>query len=615
MKKLLKWIVIFLGIILLLVILATLSVTTFVNPNRFKPLITERITRLTGHPITIVGDLSWKVFPNIGIQVDHVVLQNPEGFQEKVFADIAEATVMIKLFPLFKHKVESSGITIDGMTLHLIKDAKGNNNWDFKIAKNVGVFPNSPEIVSQNPAQKTPYAFAIAGIHITNSTITWSDEQKKQSVVVKNFEFHAKDINFINPIPVTTSFDYQSQNPALQGRVTLKADIAMNLPSQIFALKNVDLNLESDKRDLHLTGDMTADLKRETLQWTSFAGEMGKLKFSGKMSGTEIKSAPKFEGHVTLAPMDMRDWLKDEGFSVQNIQTLKPVSGDVDFVFGTKPFSLQGKFKAGTLQINHMTFNNINLPTTIANGVLTISPIKADFYQGIADGSATLNLSNQKVSFDMKLHHFETRALLKDMMPAKTKLTLEGSGDVNLSVKTEGATSDAKIKNLNGKGDFRFNQGAILGIDIPNLINSAYAIIKKTPLSSNNTGQTPFNELAGTFNIQNGVISNQDFRLTAQQFTVNGQGKIDLPRNNIYYQLKTLLNKASVEDKNGLMNLYGVAIPILISGDLQNPHIGLDTSDLGKTLAEIQAKKVEIKIKDQLKGKKASEILNKLFGH
>lgn len=613
MKKLLKWITIFLGIIVLLVILGVLSVTTFVNPNRFKPLITERLAQMTGHPITIEGDLSWTVFPNVGIKVNHVILQNPASFQEKIFAKINDATITVKLLPLFKHKVESSGITIDGMTLNLIKDAKGKNNWDFNVAKNPGVSAEMSS--SQNRIQKAPLAIAIAGVHITNSSVTWRDEQKKQLVQVTHFNFHAKDINFINPIPVTTSFDVNSKNPSFQGHIELKSDIALNLSSQIFALKNVDLTMDSNKNHVRMKGNLTADLQRETFQWTEFNGEMGKLQFSGKISGTDIKGAPKFAGHLTLAPMDMREWLKESGYPVQNIQMLDPVSGDFDFTFGTAPFSLVGKLKAGTLQINHMTFRNVNLPTKFANGVLTISPMKADFYQGIADGAATLNLTNQKVSFDMKLHHFDAQALLKDVMSGKSKITLSGTGDVNVSVKTEGVDAAAKIKNLNGKGDFRFNQGAIVGIDLPNLINSAYAIAKKTPLQSNNTGQTPFNELSGTFTIQNGVISNQDFRLTATQFSTTGQGTIDLPRSKIHYQLKTLLNKASVEDKNGLLNLYGVSIPVLISGDLQNPKIGLDASEIGKILGEIQAKKVEVQIKDQLKGKKASEILNSLFGH
>lgn len=608
MKKFFKWAGIIIGILLLLMILAVVSLVTLVNPNRFKTAITERVSAMTGRVLTIDGDLSWSVFPNIGLKVDHLVLHNPPQFKEKNFAVIDHATVMVKLFPLFKHKVESSGITLDGMKLHLVKDAKGNDNWHLIPVK---VEDKVVQSTVEKRVQKAPLLIAIAGVHVTNASITYVDEQKNQSAEIKNFELHAKDISLLNPFPVTSRFDYQLQNPSMKGQVSLKSDVALNLAAQVFAFKNLDLNVQNEKYQVNLRGDMTADLKRETLQWTNFQGNTGKLKFSGNLSGSDIVRAPQFKGHFTLNPFDMREWLKDAGFDIGNLQVLNPVSGAFDLTANNKGVNLQGKLQAAALQMNHLQFTNLTIPTHYQNGILNLSPIKADFYRGTMEGS--VKLEGTKAALQTSFQHFEAALLLKDLLGEKGKLKFSGTGNLNISATTD-IQQDA-LKNLNGKGQFGFDNGVLQGIDIPNLINSAYAIVKKTPLQESNRGQTDFGKMTGTFSIQNGIVTNNDLLLSAPQFTTNGNGTIDLPQQQIRYHLKTLLNKASIEDKDTMLNLYGVSIPILISGSLQNPRIGLDGEEVAKLLAGVQVKKVEMQIKDKLKGKKASELLNSLFGH
>jgi AsmA protein len=251
------------------------------------------------------------------------------------------------------------------------------------------------------------------------------------------------------------------------------------------------------------------------------------------------------------------------------------------------------------------------MPTLYQNGVLTISPLKGDFYQGALTG--TVKLEGSRLLTLASLNNFDASLLLKDLIGDKSKLKFSGIGHMSVDV-TSDLTKNV-LQNLNGKGQFGFDNGVLKGIDIANMINSAYAVLKKTPLQSENSGQTDFGKMTGTFVIKNGIVQNNDLLLVAPQFTVNGQGMLDLPSLQINYHLKTLLNKANIEDKDSVLNLYGVAIPILITGSLQNPQIGLDGNEVAKLLAGVQVKKVEMRIKDKLKGKKASELLNNLFGH
>ena len=84
------------------------------------------------------------------------------------------------------------------------------------------------------------------------------------------------------------------------------------------------------------------------------------------------------------------------------------------------------------------------------------------------------------------------------------------------------------------------------------------------------------------------------------------------------------------------MNLYGITIPVLIKGNLQDPSVRLDSATLGKAIAVKQLEKVrddaKQKIEDQLEKKlpdvgkllkgtsnkelqeKAQSVLNNLLG-
>src|SRR5690348_13987385 len=121
--KLLKIIAGLLGIVVLIGILALVLLVTFVSPNRFKPLIIDQVKKYTGRDLVIDGDLSWTIFPSLGVKVGHLELNNPTGFKQKTFAEIDSATVGVKLFPLLHKHVESSGVTLSGMKLYLIKNA------------------------------------------------------------------------------------------------------------------------------------------------------------------------------------------------------------------------------------------------------------------------------------------------------------------------------------------------------------------------------------------------------------------------------------------------------------------------------------------------------------
>ena len=75
--KLAGWAI--LGVVVLLV-LASIAVVVFVDPNDYKDDIAKAVRDRTGRDLKLDGNLSLSVFPWLAIETGHAELGNPPGF-------------------------------------------------------------------------------------------------------------------------------------------------------------------------------------------------------------------------------------------------------------------------------------------------------------------------------------------------------------------------------------------------------------------------------------------------------------------------------------------------------------------------------------------------------
>lgn len=617
MKKTIKWIGITAGMVLLLTILLVISLATFVNPNRFKPLLAEKIKHYTGSQLIIDSDLSWTIFPTFGVKTGHMVLKNPDGFDGGIFAEVKNVTVSIKLMPLLHKKIESNGIKLEGMKLHLIKNSQGKVNWNFQEESP----KTSSTISSEEHAKFSPLAVAILGLTISDSEITWTDEQKKQSISLEDFNLFAKDINLLKPFPVSLKFTLVNTAKALHSKVSVNTNASLNIDAEVFSFRNIKIitHTEQNKHSIEvtLTGDVMADLAKQTLQWENFHARSANLTLTGKVSVANLSTNPITTGHLQLAPFDLRKWLKDSGQDIAMIQVLKNVSGEVDLIPVEKSIALKGKLVVDEIDAGHVKVTNVMIPIRYNQGILSLTPISASFYQGKCSGDMNidLNAAMPHVALIASLSRFNVAALMQDLSPNQ-KLTLAGNGNIDIKMTTLGGGKQTMLKNMNGQGHFSSANGALKGIDINYLISSATAKVTKKESSASNTKQTNFDELKGSFVIHGGVIGNNDLVMSSTDFVTKGQGSIDLMNQTIDYRLQTWLTQMGQGKQ--LMNLYGLAIPIRITGSLKTPQMGLDIDALTKLIAEQQVQKVKTQLQERIeKGKipeKAGKFLQNLLG-
>ncbi len=620
MTKILKFTIVFILTLVLIAIIAMVSLAMFVSPNRFKPVIVEQVMKKTGRELTIDGDLSWTFFPSVGLKTGHVLLSNPAGFTPKTFVEIQNATIGVQLLPLLQGSIRSSGITLNGMKLNLIRNANGKTNWTFDQQATA---PVSPTTKNSTTAKTTPVAtpvntsraaigLTISGVDVSDATITWRDDQAKKFITIDKFGLHAQDINLNEPFPIKSDFDFTSKDPAVAGHIALTSKITFNYAKQLYAFRDLEFTANvlqnNNKIKMSINADTIVDLTQQTLKLSNVVGRVENLTLNGKVDVVNLMSSPSATGHFIIVPFDLKQWLQNIGQKVEQLQTVKNVAGNLDFTASQNAVTAQGSVKIDEMQANNVKLTNLVVPFNFQNNILNFAPVTAVFYKGDLQSQAKVNLGSAtpQISVQAKLANFQMQPLWEDLAGTKSKVKMTGAGHFDIQVTTSGADANPILKNLNGTSHLNITNGVLQGVDIGHAIDSAYALMKKqTAPEGVGSNQTTFSTFSGSAVIKNGVIHSEDLLIDSPRFKTKGQGQIDLVNKQINYNLQTALRRESQESKT-----QGFVIPILVTGNLTDPSIRLDTAALLKNIAQQQLEAVKQKAHEQIQQK----IKDKLSG-
>jgi AsmA protein len=143
---------------------------------------------------------------------------------------------------------------------------------------------------------------------------------------------------------------------------------------------------------------------------------------------------------------------------------------------------------------------------------------------------------------------------------------LAGKARIALALGGQGLSEREIVEGLEGKADFAFQNGQIVGIDIPKLIQGAMRG-QFSGFNHNPAEKTDFSELAGSFIVTKGVAQNNDLRLTTPLLSVTGAGSANLPTRQIDYLMKPKLVAAGGS---------GLEIPVKMVGPWERPTIQPD---------------------------------------
>jgi len=275
---------------------------------------------------------------------------------------------------------------------------------------------------------------------------------------------------------------------------------------------------------------------------------------------------------------------------------------------------LKGVLTVGKLKIANATLTHLNVAVNAKDGDINLNPIAADLYQGKIAGSVGLDTraAKPKLSINESLTGVQIEPLLKDL---SGEAKIAGTANLKAQLNAAGASADAIKRTLSGKAAFQFLDGALIGVNLGQLMRKAQAgFIGKV----DENAKTDFSEMAGTLIFDQGVVSNQDLVMKSPLLRIAGQGQANLVSERIDYTLNTTLS-ATAEGQGGkeLTDIKGITIPIKVSGTFDDPSFAPDVAGLAKAKAERELEKNKEKISEKLKeklGEDAGGVLGKTLG-
>ena len=251
-----------------------------------------------------------------------------------------------------------------------------------------------------------------------------------------------------------------------------------------------------------------------------------------------------------------------------------------------RALNIDGRFQLGKLKVFNLQLSEIALTLLAKDGNIRLSPVSAKLYEGSYAGDIGLDASgnNPKLTVNERLSDVQAGPLLSDLTGDER---LTGTGNIEAKLTARGANPEAMKKTLNGTAAFSFTDGAIIGVNIAEMIRDAKATVLGGSAGPKGPQKTDFAELGGTAKVKDGLVRNDDFSAKSPLLRIEGKGTANLPTEALDYKVKTTI-VATTQGQGGaeLVDLTGVPIPVRVTGTFKEPSYGLDMNEFAALLAK-----------------------------
>ncbi|RZP58812.1 AsmA family protein [Vibrio vulnificus] len=230
------------------VVMAAIALVTLVNPNQFKPLITEQVAKQTGLELVIEGDIEWQFFPSIGFSLGKTELKNPQGFSQENLFKVESVGIDISVMPLLDKVLQIGDVRLDGAEFHLETRKDGQKNIDAltqqqkaqqeTVQQEVSSEPTTD--ASQQPGAAAGWRMELAGITVSNAKLVNQDRQAGTLLELYDVNFSLSEFAFEQWTKAEFSAKGKNNQQQFSANGKLEFQLAQDFSS--YALRNIELN-------------------------------------------------------------------------------------------------------------------------------------------------------------------------------------------------------------------------------------------------------------------------------------------------------------------------------------------------------------------------------------
>lgn len=451
-------------ILVVVAIAAVLSIGLTMTPKDLKPVIAAEIQAKTGRQLTIDGDVHWQIWPKLRLSAKSLSLKDDPDFRQGELLSIGHMDVAVSPWGLFSHHLGLGEIEFSDVKVVWLRRSDGKNNLQSLLQDIRRASGHQGQI-------RSDWTFSAEGVRIKDARLDLIDHLKSTHATLS---------------PMNLAFDGVSSNQEHH----FKLD---------YHYKNGEKEFTSEAEgDLRIAQNWTRWMLSDFSQQFKFAGALAKEVQQATLSGGGSLDT---QAHtLSVRPLSIA------------INGQAPVSGEVSVDLAKQPVQIDfnlvagelklpngkfllnqlssyhsplfakgkasGQIKLDQLELGNLTLGNVLGSVSLDQGLLRISEVTADFYNGNLTANTSLQLDQHDPQFSLNLDlasvdsqllyqqicnkaapfsgTFRVSSQLTAMTPVTSAKSIEGRLQMNLNDFSWNSQSGwAPIHQLNSRSELK----------------------------------------------------------------------------------------------------------------------------------------------------------------
>lgn len=530
-------------------LLALLVAPLLISAETARDAVVAEVRAVTGLEPTVRGPVAVSMFPTGTVTLDDVVLggdtTDPAFATERLVAHL-------RFLPLLTGRIEIADVSLERPRITLAFEPSGQTNWASLVeALARALTPN---------AERADRVLSFSEIRINDGTIVLHDIARDATETLRNVEvslawpsisrsFAATGRFMWHDQPVDASFAISDFAAALRGensglKFRLGATpmkVAFEGAMSYLPSLKIDGTLAADTPSLrdafHWAGDKPlppGGLGRFALKSriTVMGGTAGLSGVNVELDGNAAEGVltyttagrPTLQGTLAVDALDLTPYAAAIRLMAGNARdwNRKPIA--LEWANG---LDLDVRFSAAKVTIATAKLGRTAVAVNLRNGKLGMTVGESQAFNGVVTGAVAIGRSDTGAEFRarMQFADVDLETCLAELFGLRK---IEGKGNLQFDLEASGANVLALTRSLNGNADLSSQRGAVTGLNVEQLLRR----LERRPLSGGGdfrSGRTPYDRLAVTVRIAQGIASVEEGRLEGANVRLGLLGAVSIP--------------------------------------------------------------------------------------
>ncbi len=542
------------AVIAAIVVIAALLLIVGVPSGFLTATIQDRVERETGYHLTIAGSTKIGIWPALNVTMNDVTLEPPKDNDDASRVTAGRIVADITLSSLWSDHPEITELVISRPAIRVPL------RRERRAAKAI---PSRRDASSDTANSTAP---TIGRVTIADGTVTFFNARDR-------VETHIEGINARAALNPDRRLSVNGN--ARAGGHPLTFDVKASVPAPPLGRQNIPLELTLEAPGLlrtTLTSRAEVRLNGTVVMINGLSGAVGDGGFDGWAS-VDFASKPLVKLDLDFRRLDVATNTAQAAPQA----AAQTWSNDPISLVGLNYVDAQLRLSAAELNIGSAHFAPVALEASLASGVLkgVISNLRA--YGGQANGAIDIDVSRDTPAYAFRSDLTGVRALPLLRSVASFD-SLDGKLQAKIDVRSTGQSQRAIMSNLAGTVVANFQDGAIRGLNVAQMIRSLTSGTL-TGWQENREQTTDLSQLSASFRIDKGQATTSDLNLVGPLVKMTGAGTIDLGAQMLALRVEPKL-VMTTEGQGRTTDPVGFGIPVAIDGQWTAPRIYPDVAGI-----------------------------------